>query len=163
MIKIEAAHEENAKELLEIYRPYVESSVITFEYDVPTVEEFQKRIRNIKSKFPYLIAKNEDVILGYAYASTYYNRQAYDWTVEVSIYVDEKARGQGVGKRLYSELELALVNQGIKNCLACIALPNSASIALHEKLGYQKTAHFKEVGYKFGQWHDIIWMQKKLR
>ena len=94
--------------------------------------------------------------MGYAYASTYYARAAYDWTVELSVYVQKEARGKGVGTLLYTALEEELTTRGFKNFLACIALPNPASIALHEKRGYEQVAHFKKVGYKFGTWHDIV-------
>ncbi len=100
--------------------------------------------------------------MGYAYASTYYARAAYDWTVEFSVYVQKEARGKGIGNLLYTALEEELTVRGFKNFLACIALPNPASIALHEKKGYQQVAHFKNVGYKFDTWHDIVWLQKSL-
>ncbi|BDD38823.1 GNAT family N-acetyltransferase [Streptococcus ruminantium] len=162
MIEIRSVQLSDVEELVAIYAPYVEETVITFETQVPTATEFADRIEKILEKFPYLVAEEEGRILGYAYASTYYPRAAYDWTVELSIYISQKARGQGIGNLLYSHLEKELIARGFKNFLACISLPNPASLALHEKMGYKQVAHLKKVGYKFGNWHDIVWLQKSL-
>ncbi|BDD42723.1 GNAT family N-acetyltransferase [Streptococcus ruminantium] len=162
MIEIRSVRPSDVEELVAIYAPYVEETVITFETQVPTATEFADRIEKILEKFPYLVAEEEGRILGYAYASTYYPRAAYDWTVELSIYISQKARGQGIGNLLYSHLEKELIARGFKNFLACISLPNPASLALHEKMGYKQVAHLKKVGYKFGNWHDIVWLQKSL-
>ena len=162
MIEIRNAQVEDAANLVAIYAPYVEKTAITFETQVPTVEDFKNRIKKTMKKFPYLVAIEEGQIVGYAYASTYYARAAYDWTVELSVYVQKEARGKGVGTLLYTALEEELTARGFKNFLACIALPNPASIALHEKRGYEQVAHFKKIGYKFGTWHDIVWLQKSL-
>lgn len=162
MIEIRNAQVEDAANLVAIYAPYVEKTAITFETQVPAVEDFANRIEKTLKKFPYLVAVEEGQIVGYAYASTYYARAAYDWTVEMSVYVQKEARGKGIGTLLYNALEKELTARGFKNFLACIALPNLASIALHEKRGYQQVAHFKKVGYKFGTWHDIVWLQKSL-
>ncbi|MGR4071497.1 arsinothricin resistance N-acetyltransferase ArsN1 family B [Streptococcus parasuis] len=162
MIEIRNAQVEDAANLVAIYAPYVEKTAITFETQVPAVEDFANRIEKTLKKFPYLVAVEEGQIVGYAYASTYYARAAYDWTVEMSVYVQKEARGKGIGTLLYNALEKELTARGFKNFLACIALPNPASIALHEKRGYQQVAHFKKVGFKFGTWHDIVWLQKSL-
>lgn len=162
MINIRLAQVSDGQDLVAIYAPYVEETAITFETQVPTVTEFADRIEKILEKFPYLVAEEEGRILGYAYASTYYPRAAYDWTVELSIYVSQKACGQGIGNLLYSHLEEELVACGFKNFLACISLPNPASLALHKKMGYKQVAHLRKVGYKFGGWHDIVWLQKSL-
>lgn len=160
MIKIRSAVVTDVKELLSIYTPYIKETAITFETTVPTEEEFSQRVERILQDFPYLVAVEEKKILGYAYASPYYNRSAYDWTVELSVYVAQDARGKGVGGLLYCHLEEVLLKRGFKNLLACIALPNDASLKMHEKMGYEQVAHFKKVGYKFGVWHDIVWLQK---
>ncbi|HEL2491700.1 TPA: N-acetyltransferase [Streptococcus suis] len=162
MINIRSAQIEDAADLVAIYAPYVETTAITFEAEVPTVADFVSRIKKTLEKFPYLVAVEEGQILGYAYASTYYARAAYDWTVELSVYVSSEARGKGIGSFLYDALEEELTARGFKNFLACIALPNPASLALHKKRGYEQVAHFKNVGYKFDTWHDIVWLQKSL-
>lgn len=162
MINIRSAQIEDAADLVAIYAPYVETTAITFETEVPTVADFANRIKKTLEKFPYLVAEEEGRIVGYAYASTYYARAAYDWTVELSVYVSSEARGKGIGSLLYDALEEELTARGFKNFLACIALPNPASLALHKKRGYEQVAHFKNVGYKFDTWHDIVWLQKSL-
>lgn len=162
MIKIRSAIADDAPVLLEIYKPYVLNTTITFEDEVPTIEEFTTRINKISSKYPYLVAEKDDKILGYAYASEYNPRAAYQWTAETSIYVSSDAKGEGIGKLLYQKLEAALTKQGVVNLLACITEDNQGSIKFHEKLDYQYIGKFQRVGYKFGNWLDIIWMQKTL-
>mgnify|MGYP000890255039 FL=1 len=152
----------DAAALLAIYAPYVENTAITFEYDVPTVEDFANRIEKTLKKYPYLVAEENGALLGYAYASTYYTRAAYDWAVELSVYVSQDARGKGVGSKLYDELEDMLDQMGYIHFLACISLPNQDSLAFHAKRGYQQVAHFPKIGYKFESWHDIVWLQKSL-
>ena len=129
---------------------------------IPSVQEFENRINKTLETYPYLVAEEDGQVLGYAYASTYYARTAYNWTTELSIYLHEDARGRGLGSQLYDALEEELEQRGFLRFLACIAVPNEASIAMHEKRGYVQVAHFPKVGYKFEQWHDIVWMQKTL-
>lgn len=152
----------DAAALLAIYAPYVENTAITFEYDVPNVEDFANRIEKTLKKYPYLVAEENGALLGYAYASTYYARAAYDWAVELSVYVSQDARGKGVGSKLYDKLEDMLDQMGYIHFLACISLPNQDSLAFHAKRGYQQVAHFPKIGYKFERWHDIVWLQKSL-
>ena len=161
-MNIRLATPSDAATLLAIYAPYVENTAITFEYEVPTIEDFANRIEKTLEKYPYLVAEEDGLILGYAYASTYYARAAYDWAVELSVYVSQDARGKGVGSKLYDELEDLLDQMGYMHFLACISLPNEASLALHQKRGYQQVAHFPKIGYKFERWHDIVWLQKSL-
>ncbi len=161
-IEIRMASETDAGALLEIYRPYVEETAITFEYVAPTPDEFRCRIRETLKKYPYLAASDGGRIVGYAYASAFKGRAAYDWAVETSIYVDRACRGQGIGTALYSALEEWLRRQHILNVNACITYPNPDSVRFHEKLGYRTVAHFTKCGYKLGQWHDMIWMEKML-
>lgn len=161
-IQIRMATVEDAKVLLEIYKPYVEQTTITFEYEVPSIKEFASRIQNTLLRYPYLVAELGDEVVGYAYASPFKSRAAYDWSVETSIYVKQSIRGKGVGKKLYAALETYLKAQHIVNINACITYPNNASIGFHEQLGYKKVAHFTKCGYKLGQWCDMIWMEKML-
>ena len=158
MLTIRPASLSDAQAIQAIYTPYVEKTAFTFEYEVPSVQEFEKRICKTLEKYPYLVAEENGQVLGYAYASTYYARTAYDWTTELSIYLHEDARGRGLGSQLYDALE----KRGFLRFLACIAVPNEASIVMHEKRGYVQVAHFPKVGYKFEQWHDIVWMQKTI-
>ncbi|MCM1057469.1 MAG: GNAT family N-acetyltransferase [Firmicutes bacterium] len=161
-MNIRIATPQDAGRLLEIYAPYVERTCITFEYEVPTPEEFESRIRRTLEKYPYLAAEEDGVFLGYAYASAFKGRAAYDWSVETSIYVREGCTGKGIGAALYNALEELLRRQHICNLCACIAYPHPASVAFHEHFGYHTVAHFHASGFKKGKWHDMIWMEKEL-
>lgn len=161
MITIRDARIEDSRELLAIYKPYVEKTAITFEYEVPTEEEFAKRVAKTLEKYPYLVALDErGQIIGYTYASEFKGRKAYDWSVETSIYIAEGKHGEGLGKQLYMRLEAMLKEMGICNMCACIAYPNPESECFHEKLGYKTVAHFHKSGFKMGKWYDMIWMEK---
>lgn len=159
---IRMATPDDAERLRDIYAPYVLDTAITFEYKVPSQEEFTLRISHILERYPYLVAAQGDTLVGYAYASAFHERAAYDWDAQTSIYVAQDARGGGVGKRLYHTLENILFKQNILNLYACISYPNPASIAFHERLGYRKIGHFPRSGYKLGAWWDMIWMEKSI-
>lgn len=159
-IIIRPAAAEDAEALLNIYAPYVERTAVTFEYTIPSLAEFRDRIINISSRYPYLGAWKDGLLMGYAYASPFKGRAAYDWSVETSIYVSENARRSGIGTALYQRLEELLKKQNICNLCACITYPNPESIAFHEKFGYTAVAHFHKSGYKLGAWYDMIWMEK---
>ena len=166
-IIIRNAVPQDARALLDIYGPYVKNTAISFEYEVPSVEEFQKRIENTTKKYPYLIAEEDNQILGYAYAGAFYGRAAYDWSVETTIYLAPGATKKGVGRLLYKSLEEKLKGMGILNLYACIAYPDEEdeyldknSALFHEHMGYQKVGEFHKCGYKFGRWYSMIWMEK---
>lgn len=168
-ITIRSAKIADAEDLLAIYAPYVTDTAITFEYDVPSIEDFRSRIENTLAKYPYLVAEQDGKILGYAYAGVFKGRAAYDHCVETSIYVDMSCHGKGIGKALYASLEEHLKQQGILNVNACISwidTPNEylthQSPKFHAHLGYEKVAHFHLCGYKFGKWFDMIWMEKMI-
>lgn len=161
-MNIRTAAPRDAGPLLDIYAPYVEHTSVTFEYVVPSVEEFENRIRHTLERYPYLAAEEEGVILGYTYASAFKDRAAYDWSAETSIYVREDCTGRGIGAALYNALEELLRRQHICSLCACIAYPNPSSIAFHEHFGYRTAAHFRASGFKEGKWHDMIWMEKEL-
>ena len=162
MTTIRVATEADAEEILAIYAKYIEQTAITFEYVVPSIEEFRGRIRHTLERFPYLIAEKDGKIAGYAYVSPFKERAAYDWSVETSIYVDMEQKRSGIGRRLYEELENILKQQGILNVNACIAYPNPQSIAFHEKMGYRAVGKFTDCAYKLEQWLGMIWMEKML-
>ena len=161
-LAIRLAREADAPELLKIYEPYVQNTVITFEYEVPSVSEFAARIRHTLERFPYLVASLGGEIVGYAYASPFKSRAAYDWAVETSIYMNKGLRGRGVGTTLYRALEAELGRMHILNLNACIAYPNPESVCFHEKFGYKMVGRFTRSGYKLGAWHDIVWMEKSI-
>lgn len=147
---------------LAIYRPFVESSHTTFETEVPSIDEFAHRIEATLAMRPWIVAEENQRVLGYAYASPIKDRIAYQWSVEVAIYVAAETRRRGIGRALYESLFRCLAGQGFVNAIGIIALPNDASIALHESLGFEKIAHLKQVGFKLGAWHDSGWWQKRL-
>lgn len=160
--RIRLAQPGDAEALLNIYAPYVLNTAITFEYTVPSVQEFSGRIQNTLARYPYLVALGEGEILGYAYASSFHTRAAYAWAAETSIYIRQDARGGGLGKALYQHLETILARQGVLNLNACIAYPNPDSVAFHERMGFNTVGHFHQCGFKLGRWYDMIWMEKTL-
>ena len=177
---IRTATPDDAEALLSIYRPYVENTAISFEYDVPTIEEFRQRIEKTLAHYPYLVAVDSTTdttgsdnqtgrIVGYAYAGQFQERAAYHFSAEASIYIDQDWRGQGIGRALYSELEKKLQAQGIHNLYACVTWidqPNHylthQSPEFHEHMGFRRCAHFHKCGFKFGLWFDVIWLEKML-
>ncbi|MBT9775097.1 GNAT family N-acetyltransferase [Clostridium sp. MCC353] len=168
-IKIRIVTEQDAEKLLSIYAPYVEQTAITFEYDVPSAGEFADRIKGVLKKYPYLAAERDGQLLGYAYAGCFHARPAYDWAVETSIYVDRNKKKMGIGKKLHDALETVLKEQGILNMNACIAYPetedeylNKNSVEFHEHLGYRWVGEFRQCGYKFDRWYNMVWMEKHI-
>ena len=166
---IRPADPADAAALLAIYAPYVENTAITFEYDVPSAEEFRERIRRIQRTYPYLAAEAGGELLGYAYAGAFNARAAYDWAVETTVYVRQDQKRRGIGRSLYGALEVCLRAQGILNLNACIAWPEPEdeyltrdSVAFHTALGYQTVGQFHRCGYKFHRWYHMVWMEKQI-
>ena len=148
--------------ILEIYAPYVEHTAISFEYTVPTLAEFTDRFLGITAQFPWLVWEENGAVLGYAYGSLPFERAAYQWSAEASIYLRAEARGRGIGKSLYAALEEILKKQGYRKVYAIITTANEASVAFHKAVGYRHTATFPDCGYKFGQWYGTVWLEKDL-
>ena len=166
-ITIRTAALDDAEEILKIYAYYVEHTAITFEYEVPTLDEFRERIAKTLKKYPYLVIMVEDKIMGYAYAGAFVGRAAYDWSVELTIYLAHDARKSGLGRKLYEALEQELAKMGILNLYACIGYPEEEdeyltknSAEFHAHLGFKKVGEFYKCGYKFGRWYHMIWMEK---
>ena len=166
-IRIRPAKPEDAEKLLAIYAPYVEQTAITFEYEVPTVEEFRERIHNTLKKYPYLVAEQGGEPVGYAYVGPFHDRPAYDWAVETSIYVDQNKKRMGIGKKLHEALEEELRNRCFLNMNACIAYPAQEdeyltrnSLGFHTHLGFRPVGSFTRCGYKFGRWYNMVWLEK---
>ena len=157
----------DARRVLEIYAYYVKNTAVSFEYDVPALSEFKKRISNTVKKYPYLVIEKNGKIAGYAYAGALKGRAAYDWVCEVTVYIDYAVRKQGLGRKIYAALEKRLKEMGILNLYACIAYPiredkylDCNSAEFHYHLGYLKVGEFNKCGYKFGCWYNMIWMEK---
>ena len=160
---IRSAVPADAPALLTIYRPFVESTVVSFETQAPTVEEFSARIAKALAGWAWLVAEQEGRCVGYAYATSYRERAAYRWSVETSAYVDPSAHRKGIGRALYVALFEELARKGFCNALAGIALPNEASVTFHRSLGFEPIGVFTKVGRKFGAWHDVAWLERRLR
>lgn len=161
-MQIRTAKTDDAPALLDIYRPHIESSTTSFEYEVPSVLEFKSRIQETLQNYPYLVAEDNDQILGYAYAHPYGERAAFQWSAEVSVYIADEAQGKGVGRLLYETIEDILQQQNVVNVTACLTGENQNSIAFHEHMGYEVVAQFKKIGFKNGRWLDTFWLQKEL-
>lgn len=166
-VKIRVAAVEDAEKILEVYRPYVEKTAISFEYCVPSREEFRDRIKNTLKKYPYLVAEQNGDILGYAYTSAFVGRAAYDWSAEMTIYLKENKRKMGLGKKLYHVMEEISKAQNITNLNACIGYPEKEdeyltknSAQFHGHLGYRMVGEFYKCGYKFNRWYNMVWMEK---
>lgn len=149
----------DAPAIQSIYAPIVAATAISFEEVPPSIEETAARIENTLQSFPYLVAETGGQVIGFAYASQHRARAAYRWSAEVTAYVAEHARGHGVGRALYGALLPKLSEAGFHAAFAGVALPNPASIALHKSMGFEFVGTFREIGYKFGRWHDVAWWQ----
>jgi L-amino acid N-acyltransferase YncA len=162
-LRVRDATPADAEALLAIYRPFVADTAVSFELEPPSVEEFAERVRNAQSQWAWLVAEDAGRVAGYAYAGSFRNRKAYQWSVEVSAYVDPLFHGRGVGRRLYEGLIAFLVGRGYCTAYAGITLPNEASVRFHEALGFTPVGVFRRAGRKFGAWHDVGWWQRELR
>lgn len=161
---IRLAEQDDARQIQSIYAPIVRDTAISFELEVPVVDEIARRIRSTAElNLPWLVLENDGEVLGYAYASTFRARAAYRWSVEVSVYVHAHARRAQVGRKLYRALLRILACQGYHNAYAGTALPNPGSVRLHEVAGFSRIGIYHAVGYKFGAWHDVLWWERALR
>ncbi len=158
---------EDAGRILEIYSYYVTDTAVTFEYDIPSPEEFRGRMQDVMERYPYLVIEDNGVIMGYCYASAFHPRAAYQWCCELSIYLHKDARRCGMGRMLYEKIESLLKDMGITNLYACIGLPEREdehltrdSEKFHQKMGYTTIGNFSRCGYKFDTWYGMIWMEK---
>jgi phosphinothricin acetyltransferase len=152
---IRPAHPADAPAIAAVYNHYVLHTPITFEEEAVSGDEIVARLQEVQAGLPWLVAEHEGVVIGYAYASRWKSRCAYRYAVETTVYVDQAARGAGVGSKLYQALVGDLRGRSMHSLIGGIALPNAASVALHEKFGFRKVAHFEQVGWKFKQWIDV--------
>lgn len=145
----------DAEEISNIYNYYIKNTVITFEETPLAKEDMAERIKTNSALYPWIVYEENNEILGYAYATAWKSRSAYRYTVESTVYLRHDQHGKGLGTQLYKSLINQLKKQKFHAVIGGIALPNDLSIALHEKLGFEKIAQFKEVGYKFEKWIDV--------
>lgn len=158
-VKIRLATPKDGEAILHIYKWYIENTAITFETAVPTVEAFEKRIENILAGFPWLVCEVDDVVAGYAYASKHGERAAYQWSADLSIYVDERYHRRHIARALYQALEELLRLQGYYTVWAGVTTPNPKSEAFHTAYGFEPVGVFENVGYKLGQWRGVKWFR----
>ena len=169
-VKIRTATLLDTEGILNVYAYYVSNTAISFEYEVPTLDEFEERIRKTLKKYPYYVAIIDNKIIGYAYAGAFVGREAYKYSAELTVYIDKDYKKQGIGKLLYEKLEEDLKQQGIKNLYACVGVPvdtpdeyldfNSADF--HKHMGFQQVGEFHKCGYKFDRWYSMVWLEKFL-
>jgi len=160
--RIREVESSDASSILNIYAPFVSDSATSFETSVPDLEEMRRRIENLRHRYPWLVCETDRKLLGYAYASPHRTRRAYQWCVEVSVYIDQDVRHRGIGRALYIGLFELLRRQGFVNAYAGITLPNPASVRLHESIGFLPVGVFSRIGFKAGQWHDVAWFHLRL-
>jgi len=160
---IRLAEERDAAAVAEIYAPFCESTVVSFEYSAPSAEEIARRIQTITRHHPWLLLDDTGVIAGYAYASRHRERAAYGWSVDVAVYVGPAHRRRGVGRALYTALLALLRLQGYFKAYAGVTLPNPASTGFHQAMGFRPVGVYERVGYKHGAWHDVAWYQLALQ
>lgn len=163
-ITIRIATPDDAAAVLAIYTPVVLDTPVSFETAAPTVDDMRQRIAATLPQFPWLVALDEaGRVAGYVYASRYAERQAYRWSATVTAYVREDRRGRGLGRSMYAELLARLTALGYCQAYAGITLPNAASVALHEAMGFERVGVFRNAGHKLGRWHDVGWWQRTLQ
>ena len=145
-----------------VYRPYVEETTVSFEYETPSEEQFAARIGAIMAKYPVFVCTEEGAVCGYAYAAPAFERRAYAWCADLSVYVERDRRGHGMGKKLERAVSMACRALGYRKLYALVTEENAASVAFHEAAGYRTIACFPEQGYKMGRWLGVLWLEKEL-
>lgn len=148
--------------ILAIYAPYVEQTTFTFEYVVPSHEDFTHRMEQIMRVYPWLVLEEDGVVKGYAYGSPFNERAAYGWTADLSVYLDMNCRGRGYGRRLYECLMRLLQLQGVRNVYGIVTDPNPVSYQFHLDMGFQEKGHFEHIGFKHGKWLNVNFMAKDI-
>jgi phosphinothricin acetyltransferase len=162
-LSMRLANPDDAQAILAVYAPYITNSTLTFETTVPSVPEYRERISSITQRYPWLVVTSGNQVVGYAYASESRSREAYRWNAELSIYLNENYHRRGIATALYTALLQILRSLGFVNLYAVISQPNEASIALHRHFGFIEVGVFDKTGYKFDQWHDVIWMHHRIK
>ena len=159
----------DAEALVAIYTPYIRKTAITYEYEIPSAEEFARRIETYSAKYPYLVAEINGIPVGYAYACPLGSRPAFDWSVETAIYIREDCKGMGIGQLLYEKLEAILKIMGIRTMTAAVASVEredpyltNASISFHLRMGFTPVGTFRNAGCKFGRWYNLTWLEKQI-
>lgn len=153
----------DAEATLSVYAPYVLHSSATFEYEVPKMDEFKKKIEKITAQYPWLVCECDGGIVGYAYGSMHRDRTAYQWSPEATVYLDERFHRKGIARVLYSALFEMLKMQGYYTAFAGVLATNEKSVEFHRAMGFEDIGLFKNIGYKLGEWHTNLWMQYEIQ
>ena len=148
--------------MLAIYAEYVTQTAVSFEYEVPSEAEFTRRLTEHTAVYPWLVWEEDGRVLGYCYAGRAFERAAYAWNAEISCYLAHEAQHRGIGRQLYARVEELLRRQGCRKVFAIVTSANELSLAFHRAIGYRDAACFRQVGYKFGRWYDVTWLEKSL-
>jgi L-amino acid N-acyltransferase YncA len=156
-LMIRHATEADAAQIAEIYAPYVRDTAISFEVVPPTGDAMGERIRSLTAMYPWLVCADQSEVRGYAYAGRHHERAAYQWSIDVSVYVRTDAHRRGIGRSLYTALLRIVAAQGFYNAYAGVTLPNPASVGLHESFGFRPVGVYERVGHKLEAWHDVGW------
>jgi L-amino acid N-acyltransferase YncA len=159
---IRVAGEQDAEAIAAIYAPAVTDGSTSFELTPPNAEEMRRRILAVLPQYPWLVCESSGAVLGYVYATTHMERAAYRWSVDVSAYIRHDAHRRGIARALYTALFEILVIQGYRNAYAGATLPNPASVQLHQAMGFKEVGVYHQIGYKFGRWHDVVWLERPL-
>jgi L-amino acid N-acyltransferase YncA len=162
MFSLRVARKEDAESILSIYTPFLEDTNTTFDYEVEEASAFTQRIENLLVEFPWLIVEVDGKAVGYAYAKKHRERTAYQWSAESTVYVQEEYQGNGLARAVYEALLEILTEQKYVNIYSGIAQPNESSTMFHVKMGYTPVGVYKKVGYKNGQWYDVVWLHRTL-
>jgi len=162
MTLIRTATLKDVDAILAIYAPYVEQTTFTFEYIVPSRQEFAARMENLMPRYPWLVLEEDGVVKGYAYGSPFNERAAYGWTADLSVYLDMNCRSRGYGRQLYESLMRLMQLQGVRNVYGIVTDPNPVSYQFHEKMGFEEKGHFEHIGFKHGKWLNVNFMAKDI-
>ena len=159
---IRHATPEDAAGCLEIYAPFADDTAISFEHEAPSLAEYTQRIVRVNRTHAFLVAEDAGRIVGFAYAGVHRERMAYRWTCEVSVYLGPTHHGRGIGRALYENLFTLLEQQGYRVLLAGVTVPNPSSVGLHRSLGFEEVGVYRRIGWKAGDWRDVMWLARRL-
>jgi L-amino acid N-acyltransferase YncA len=160
--RIRVAGEQDAQAIADVYAPAVTDRATSFELTPPDATEMRRRIVTVLPQYPWLVCESSETLLGYVYATIHRERAAYRWSVDVAAYVRGDAQRRGIARALYTALFEILALQGYRNAYAGITLPNAASVAMHEAMGFERVGIYHRVGYKMDKWHDVAWFERPL-
>ena len=160
--RIRVAAQQDAQAIADIYAPAVSTRATSFELTPPDAKEMRRRISTVLPQYPWLVCESLDMVVGYVYATAHRERAAYRWSVDVAAYVRDDAQRRGIARALYTALFEILALQGYRNAYAGITLPNPASVAMHEAMGFERVGVYHRVGYKMNKWHDVAWFERPL-